>query len=153
MSEIEAGNRYYHCEMLVKDIVKREKNGDTRASIYVDDAEAQILIDLLNREIYLQKSEHRFAWVVIYDAIDDTIKAAPSRFFREGGRHNAGAAKGIIALVPHRSDLADELWGAHYHDVLKWLDTGVPIAPPCWEVVMSRYDASFNRQEQELKRA
>lgn len=51
MAETNGKHRFYHCEMLIGDIEKRDKHGDTRASVFIDDAEARILIELLQAEL------------------------------------------------------------------------------------------------------
>lgn len=51
MGESHRKDRFYHCEMLIGDIEKRNKRGDTRASVFIDDAEAQILTELLQAEL------------------------------------------------------------------------------------------------------
>lgn len=41
----------YHCQMLLLDIAKRKRTGDTRVTIYIDDTEANILTGLIIREV------------------------------------------------------------------------------------------------------
>ncbi len=51
MFEVNGRSRFYHCEMLCGDIAKRERTGDTRAAIYIDETEAKLLVELLTIEM------------------------------------------------------------------------------------------------------
>jgi hypothetical protein len=49
--EVSGRSRFYHCEMLCADIAKRERTGDTRAAVYIDETEATLLLELLSLEM------------------------------------------------------------------------------------------------------
>lgn len=51
MATISDQTLVYHCQMLLLDIAKRERTGDTRVAIYIDDTDANILTKLINGEL------------------------------------------------------------------------------------------------------